>query len=105
MKVGDKVVCIDDRPNKIGETPNLKEGNTYTINKLHYCGGVLFLGIKECDEFYYGTFRFQKPSSQSDAISTEASRSLVKTLFIEKIGTNNDKYLEEERELITNAKF
>ena len=109
MKKGDRVICISLEkypenfrrlygysPPKIGDegTVVYVEGNHLTLAEWPLSGSDT-----------WKTSGWKKPDSHSDAISTEASRSLVKTLHVEKIGTQKDKYLEEERELILDAEI
>lgn len=115
FKVGDRVVCVKKvnwsgwfcTEADIGYGP--KEKEIVTVSGYSPTGsGYLYFDeypelASDGTKNYYDPKFFRK--LESDSISTEASRSLVKTLTVERLGTRKDKYLEEERELIINDNF
>jgi len=106
MKVGDKVVAL------ISEEiiDKIVKGEVYKIKRSFMWDGYGLVIVLEgqSDTGWLvndnGRIYFKELEPQKSQ-STSASRSLVKTLHVEKIGTKKDKYLEEERELQLNAKF
>lgn len=111
MKAGDKVVVVKITNNsKFFRHPKLK---TEIVEITGYCKcGCNSDSVFELSGYEYGLdgepIGFDYESLRlvdNKGQSTSASRSLVKTLHVEKIGTNSDKYLEEERELVLDAKF
>lgn len=122
MKVNDKVVCIEGFPEY-----GLIKGDEYIItdSKKCSCGEVTvsygvvhpssgYLSCAKCfsgltnsiPEYYCRSKRFRKIDPDTKSISTEASRTLVRTLTLgDDLGVEADKYLEEERVLTLDAEI
>ena len=115
MKKGDKVIFNEEfRESVIGS--NKRIGNDIPVKDKEYIisnslyvdsfGEALIIeGLHHGNSGGWKSEAWLKPNVKPDVISTEASRTLVKTLVVEKIGTEKDKYLEEERELKFDADF
>lgn len=37
--IGDEVICVDSKPNRIGKPSGLIEGKKYIINDVYFCSG------------------------------------------------------------------
>ena len=61
-----RVLCIDASPNKIGEIPEIKEGEPYNATKAPCPCGSCY-EIEGCF-YWYGQFRFISCSDQENVV-------------------------------------